>query len=188
MKIISGFQTGADIGGIIAAKACGIQTGGLMPKGWRTKEGPKPQYKKLYGAVEHSNSGYKPRTWENVYNSDVTIRLAYNFNSAGEKCTLNAINHYQKPSIDVNILDFWKHGKKILENPKFVSMTPINAANHILSAGYNVVNIAGNCQYFYPGYTEFPNNVRDFVTWWVTEMINYIKGFKNEKINTIPVT
>ena len=179
LKIISGFQCGSDEGGVEAARLAGIQTGGHIPKGYKTLEGPKPQYKQLYGAIEDDSPLYPPRTEKNVYNSDLTIRLAYNFNSAGEKCTLNAIQKYGKPHIDVNIMDFWKLGKKILKDPGYLPMMPDNAANHILSAGYSIVNIAGNCQYFYPGYTEFPNNVRDFVIWWVTEMLNYYRGAVN---------
>lgn len=33
-KVISGGQTGADLGGLRAAKAVGIATGGFAPKGW----------------------------------------------------------------------------------------------------------------------------------------------------------
>ena len=36
-KIISGGQTGADMGGLLAAKDLGIRTGGWMPKGWLTE-------------------------------------------------------------------------------------------------------------------------------------------------------
>ena len=50
-KIISGFQTGADIGGILAAKRLGLETGGTMPKGFRTEDGPRPEFAELYGAV-----------------------------------------------------------------------------------------------------------------------------------------
>jgi Circularly permutated YpsA SLOG family len=42
MKIISGGQTGADQAGWRAAKACGLETGGWMPKGWKTELGCSP--------------------------------------------------------------------------------------------------------------------------------------------------
>jgi hypothetical protein len=36
-KVISGGQSGADLGGLRAAKVLGIQTGGSMPKGFLTR-------------------------------------------------------------------------------------------------------------------------------------------------------
>lgn len=39
----------------------------------------------------------------NVKEADATIRFAHDFKSAGEICTLNAINEYGKPRYDVNL-------------------------------------------------------------------------------------
>lgn len=99
--IISGGQNGADVAGLRAAKRVRLKTGGLMPKGFRTLDGPRPKYAELYGMVEHESRDYPPRTFENVRVSDATIRLARNFSSAGERCTLRAIEKYGKPYIDV---------------------------------------------------------------------------------------
>jgi hypothetical protein len=52
-KLISGFQTGADIGGAETARRFGIPTEGVMPKGFKTLDGPRPEYAKLYGVTEH---------------------------------------------------------------------------------------------------------------------------------------
>jgi hypothetical protein len=41
-RVITGGQTGADQGGLRAARACGITTGGWAPRGWLTKAGPAP--------------------------------------------------------------------------------------------------------------------------------------------------
>lgn len=39
-SVISGGQTGADFGALLAARDCGIETGGWAPKGWlREKQG-----------------------------------------------------------------------------------------------------------------------------------------------------
>ena len=46
-KIISGGQTGADYGALLAAHALGLETGGWAPKGWRTEDGPKPVTRQL---------------------------------------------------------------------------------------------------------------------------------------------
>jgi hypothetical protein len=72
-RVISGFQTGADIAGIYAARAHGIPTGGAMPRGFLTEEGPRPEFAELYGAVELPSSSYPARTERNVRDSDGTI-------------------------------------------------------------------------------------------------------------------
>jgi Circularly permutated YpsA SLOG family len=41
-RVISGGQTGADQGGLRAARACGMPTGGWAPRGWLTEAGPAP--------------------------------------------------------------------------------------------------------------------------------------------------
>ena len=65
-KIISGGQSGADRAGRRAAKAYGITTGGAMPKGFLTEDGPRPDYAELYGAVELPPASYPERTRRNV--------------------------------------------------------------------------------------------------------------------------
>lgn len=104
-RIVSGGQTGADIAGLEVAKKFGLETGGTMPFGYLTLDGCKPEYKELYGIQDHRSSSYVPRTRKNVKDSDGTIRLAYKFESAGEICTLKAIQNYKKPHIDVDLND-----------------------------------------------------------------------------------
>jgi hypothetical protein len=43
-KVQSGGQTGTDVAGVRAARRLGIPTGGVMPKGWKTLDGPRPEY------------------------------------------------------------------------------------------------------------------------------------------------
>lgn len=65
-RVISGGQTGADQAGWRAAKSAGIPTGGWMPKGFLTEDGPRPEFAELYGAREHPSKEYPPRTRDNV--------------------------------------------------------------------------------------------------------------------------
>ncbi len=58
MKIISGGQNGTDIAALEAAKMLGFLTSGCMPKGWKTLDGPKPEYQELYNMVEHTRADY----------------------------------------------------------------------------------------------------------------------------------
>lgn len=130
-KIISGGQSGADQAGLVAAKEFGFESGGWAPKGWKTSQGKRQGLlQTVYGLQEHKG-GYRERTWTNVEDSDGTIRLAHNFNSPGEKCTLNAIKRYKKPFIDVN-----------LNNPQPHKLI----AEWIQDNNIEVLNIAGNTQ------------------------------------------
>ena len=39
LKIVSGAQTGVDLGGLLAAIELGLEWGGWVPKDWRTENG-----------------------------------------------------------------------------------------------------------------------------------------------------
>lgn len=85
-KIISGGQTGADTGALLAAVDLGIRTGGWVPKGWITEEGPKPELRK-FGLVQHSSANYPPRTRMNCQDSDLTVIFGNTF-TAGSKLAI----------------------------------------------------------------------------------------------------
>jgi len=101
---ISGGQRGSDAGGLAAAYDNKLPTGGTVPNGWITLNGPNPALSKL-GCVEHTSSKYAPRTYSNVKDSNGTIRLAYDFNTPGEICTKKAIDYYNKPYFDIDLKD-----------------------------------------------------------------------------------
>jgi len=52
-KIISGAQTGADLGGLEAGILAKITTGGVMPIGFQDERGTQPEYEKKYGVTEY---------------------------------------------------------------------------------------------------------------------------------------
>lgn len=133
-RVISGGQTGVDQSGLQAAKDVGIPTGGWAPKGWKTQVGPQEQFLKSFNLKEHSG-GYKERTWANVQDSDGTIRLATNFSSAGEICTLNAINKFKKPHLDIPLLV-----APYNSNEKDVQ----SVIDFIVENNISILNIAGN--------------------------------------------
>lgn len=70
--IISGGQTGADQAGLRAGKALGLSTGGWVPLGWKTDDGPAP-WLADYGCLQHSSTQYAPRTIANVRQADTLI-------------------------------------------------------------------------------------------------------------------
>ncbi len=87
-KIISGGQTGADMGGLLGAKDCGIRTGGWAPKGWKTETGPNLTLRK-FGLVQATTDSYKYRSKLNVMDSHVTAIFG-DIKSPGSQLTLNA--------------------------------------------------------------------------------------------------
>lgn len=85
-RIISGGQTGADRGGLLAGADLGIKTGGWAPKGWLTERGPEPKLRE-FGLVQHSSPNYPPRTRMNCQDSDLTAIFG-DLTSPGTKLTI----------------------------------------------------------------------------------------------------
>lgn len=139
-KIISGGQTGADFGGLKAAKILGIPTGGWMPKGYLTQNGNKPIYAQLYNIQEHISPKYPPRTYQNVKESDGTVRFAIHWDSAGENCTLNAIKQYNKVWFDVHVIG---------------TTQPTELREWLIANNIKILNVAGNSERTAPGIEEF---------------------------------
>ncbi len=101
-KIISGGQTGADQGGLEAAKELGLKTGGHAPKGFYTEKGNDSSLGSKYGLIEDTEKGYVNRTKKNMVNSDATIVFSSDLNSAGTKKTIQLANQYNKPILIIN--------------------------------------------------------------------------------------
>ena len=115
-KIISGGQTGADMGGLIAGRSLGLQTGGTAPPNFMTEKGPNITLK-AYGLTEGRPDPkiYPKRTLENVKNSDGTIILG-NTTSPGSKLTITFCRKLNRPFIlnpDVDTLKRWLQMLKI---------------------------------------------------------------------------
>ncbi len=67
--IVSGGQTGADQGGIMAAVAAGVKVTGYAPKGFWTEDGEAP-WLGVMGLLECPEPGYPARTAMNVARSE----------------------------------------------------------------------------------------------------------------------
>lgn len=138
-KIVSGGQTGADLGGLVGACRCGIETGGICPRAYKTEVGEKPEELKKYGLIPHPSPNYKDRTLANIQNSDATIIFSPNAQSSGTKLTIGYCQRENKPFILVQdvksgvtqeVIDFLDNHK-----PK-------------------ILNIAGNRESVSPGLTK----------------------------------
>ncbi|MFN9468419.1 MAG: YpsA SLOG family protein, partial [Pseudanabaena sp.] len=94
--IISGGQTGADWGGLLAAADLGLATGGLAPKGYRTELGENLELAK-FGLQEADRIEYEVRTVHNVQAADATVIFADRLHSDGTKLTIESCIKYAKP-------------------------------------------------------------------------------------------
>lgn len=93
-KVISGGQTGIDQLGLQVAKALGIPTGGMAPRGYLTETGPDSTLK-YYGLIEHESAEYPPRTKANIVNSDGTV--VFGKLTGGTKLTVATCEKEKKP-------------------------------------------------------------------------------------------
>lgn len=135
--IISGGQTGADQGGLYAAKKVGFETGGEAPKNYRTETGDNPiLLKDNFGLTESENYGYVERTIKNVSDSDITAIFSHFDASAGTRQTIRACKMLQK---------------------KYILIDPISSEavdyffNFIVLNNPNIINIAGNRESVHEG-------------------------------------
>jgi Circularly permutated YpsA SLOG family len=94
--IISGGQSSADQAGWRAAEACNIPTGGWMPFGFLTEEGPQRWFANVYDAREMPTASYAARTVQNVRDSDGTIWFGTTA-TQGAKTTLEACERMRRP-------------------------------------------------------------------------------------------
>lgn|SRR3954469_5860555 len=130
-KVISGGQNGADQAGIMVAKQFGLETGGHIPKGFRTFFGPDPSLAE-YGLVETVSDTYPPRTKRNVENSKATVRFASNFASPGERLTLRFCNEMERAHTDVEL------------NGQHYDAKAQALAGFIVANNIDILNVAGN--------------------------------------------
>lgn len=143
VKIISGGQTGADQGGLYAAKELGLETGGTMPKGFRTQLGPNPDLAKQFNLKEHISPSYVPRTAQNIRDSDATIVFG-NLESSGSKLTIRLCKDLQKFLYTVE----WKNSEEYIRAPKIFQQDM--EKNNV-----RILNVAGNREEINPGIFNF---------------------------------
>lgn len=95
-KIISGGQTGADRAGLEIAKELGYETGGFVPKGWKTENGPDLTLM-VFGCVELSSTQYPARTIANIRAADATVIFGRDPLDGGSLKTLEWARSNKKP-------------------------------------------------------------------------------------------
>lgn len=133
--VISGGQTGADMGGLMAAKECQIKTGGYCPKGYRTELGPVPILAD-YGLTETDTSSFAARTVLNIRGANATVLIASKPNSSGSRLTVAACARHGKPCI-------WLHP----DNKDAVAQL----VDFFKAYQPEIINVAGNRESVSPG-------------------------------------
>lgn len=131
-KIISGGQTGADQGGLYAARLLGLQTGGTAPPNWMTEDGPARELLEGFGLIEgeHDPRTYPKRTLRNVLDSNATVMFG-RLTSTGSQLTLRYCR---------------ENNRRVLINP-----SPYILANVIDLCDIKILNVAGNRESKNPG-------------------------------------
>jgi hypothetical protein len=144
LKIISGGQTGADLGALRAARELGIATGGFAPRGWLTEEGPREELLKSFALRECDEEGYPARTRRNVEMADGTLLIG-SYDKGGTRLTYEIAMELEKPVFHV---------------PLTGETTAEDFREWLARFRIDVLNVAGNRESQSPGIEQF---TRQFV-------------------------
>lgn len=138
-RVISGGQTGADQAGWRAARAAGLVTGGLMPHGFLTEDGPRPEFARLFGAAEHDEADPAARTVANVHAADATLVFAARPCGAGTRLTIETCREAGLRHVVVA----W--------GPAGLDATAAEVADWLVSNRVGTLNVAGERESVAPG-------------------------------------
>lgn len=136
--LISGGQTGADQGGLRAAKKLGIKTSGTAPKHYTTEVGPAPWLFTEFKLFEDDNEyDYAPRTRKNVEDSDATV--IFGKRSRGSNLTERLCKELGKPMLWIQYPD------------ERVQMAETKFRLWLARTNPTILNVAGNRESVSPG-------------------------------------
>jgi hypothetical protein len=138
-RVITGGQTGADQAGWRSARAAGIATGGLMPRGFLTEDGPRPDFARNFGAEEHHAADPDGRTVANVLAADATLVFATEPCGPGTRRTIATCHATGRPCRVVHL------------GPAGFDTTPDDVAAWIRGHPVRILNVAGDRASTAPG-------------------------------------
>jgi Circularly permutated YpsA SLOG family len=127
VKIISGGETGADQAAWRAAEAYRVSTGGWMPGGFLTEDGPRPEFGERYGALELPTDDRASNDL-NVQDSDATLWFGETTTSVAHR-TVRACQ---------------KLGKSCMPVSPDASFQSSHVATWILENKIRTLNVTGN--------------------------------------------
>lgn len=132
--VLSGGQTGVDQAALRAAHAVGLATGGAMPRGFLTEDGPRPDLAEMFGVVELASADYPTRTRRNVDDADAVLWLG-DWHSPGARTTLDHCRLTRKPFFIIMPM----------------TTRPSEVVAWLRTGGYRVLNVAGSRESRAPG-------------------------------------
>lgn len=146
-KVISGGQTGADQGGLIAAKLRNLATGGTAPANFMTSSGPEPTLGTLYGLIARGT--LQSRTKQNIVNSDATLVLSNDMVSPGTRLTRNTCKTLGKPCFEFDTTELMTAYGDTFGDTGGVAATLLDAMCRticlkLIRLNVGVLNVAGN--------------------------------------------
>lgn len=146
-RVISGGQTGADQGGLMAAWRHGLDTGGQAPLSYKTQDGYNPILEVL-GMTQGSD--YSGRTRANIDSSDGTVIIAHYMGSPGTVLTRREVKLAGKPLLELNISHIAQtsiRGKSIAGDLVILDEVLKHASklcDFIVEHQLQILNVAGN--------------------------------------------
>lgn len=145
-RIISGGQTGADQGGLMAAWRHGVETGGQAPLSYKTQDGYTPILESL-GLTQGSD--YSGRTRANIDEADGTVIIAHHMGSPGTMLTRKATKEAGKPLLELHIIDMVQlalSGNSSMSDVVLEEVVKHASAlcDWIVTNQIQVLNVAGN--------------------------------------------
>jgi hypothetical protein len=142
-KIISGGQTGADRGALVAALETGFPYGGKIPKGRKAEDGKVPD---CFDQLEEiSSADYKVRTRENVRDSTGTLVVCPTAPmSPGSQVTVRFCHEQGRPVIV-------REARKVLADPHKAALEVLA---WVKKHGIGVLNVAGTRESKFKGIQE----------------------------------
>lgn len=172
LKIVCGGATGADQGGLYAARLLGLETGGWATRGWRTETGPAP-WLADFGLIEAAGSDYAGRTKRNIIDSDVTIIFG-DTNSPGSRLTLRTCESTPRPVLALSYMRPEEDAVYQIRN--FLWANALDSQAYWSEYGSPmIVNIAGNRESVAPG-------IQDYVTSILVEALNWLAWGEGVKV------
>lgn len=159
VKIISGGQTGGDIGGLQGAKSLGMETGGTAPPGWISGGKREEALLKSFGLTEGATdpATYPKRTMKNVDDSDGTVAILWG-PSVGTDKTIGYAQTHKWQSGNKNSLDTGYKPVLVIKT-KDINEAAQQLKDFVQRNNIKVLNVAGHRENSQPGISEFTKNL-----------------------------
>lgn len=147
VMVISGGQTGVDLGALKGATELGIKTGGFAPYQFLTEKGKQKNLLSSYGLIEDISLRYSTKPiedYKDLARQSYRSRTELNVIFSGGTIVFDLTNNYQKrgkltPGSQLTVNSCKKYGKPYLINP-----SPSQFKTWVTLNNIKILNVAGN--------------------------------------------